>query len=71
MTMYPTKYEIYDTEAEPILMAEFTAFDGDSLSVKINDMILDADDLHRIAECLAIAQQQLKEGFKVSQKETK
>lgn len=59
--MFPTKYEILDDLEENVL-AEFEAFDDSGFTVKIDDKVLEPEELFEIADLLNKAHRLLDEG---------
>ncbi len=63
MKLFPVEFEVY-IEGDDALQAKFKAFDDESLSITIDDMIMSIDDLREIADLYEQAQDMLRNGIK-------
>jgi len=61
MKLFPTEFEVY-VEGDTDIMAKFKAFDEESLSITIDDMIMSVDDLREIVNLFEQAQNMLRDG---------
>ena len=64
MKMYPMELEIYDENED--ICCTLKAIDEYSLTIKIDDKVLNAEELHEIADLLEIAQKQLENGIQTN-----
>ena len=61
MKLFPTEFEVY-IKGDTSLQAKFKAFDDESLSITIDDMIMSIDDIREIADLFEQAQNMLRNG---------